>query len=151
MKPRSLAHLVLVLALSALAATVYAKEAPPPPAAYLIIVHPTNPATTVSRTFLQDAFLKKATRWPHAGSIQPADLKTTSVTRIKFTEEVLGRTVNAVRFYWQQRIFSGRGVPPPELDGDEKVVAYVLEYEGAVGYVSGSAKLNGAKPLAVTK
>jgi ABC-type phosphate transport system substrate-binding protein len=153
MRALPLVYTTLVLAFSALAATVSAKEAPPEaaPPAYRIIVHPTNPANTVSKILLQDAFLKKTTRWPDDRNIRPADLKASSPVRVRFTEEVLGRTVAAVRSYWQQRIFSGRGVPPPELDSDQKVVAYVLEHEGAVGYVSGTANLQGAKTVALGK
>jgi len=153
MRALPLVYTTLVLAFSALAATVSAKEAPPvaAPPAYRIIVHPTNPANTVSKTLLQDAFLKKTTRWPDDRNIRPADLKASSPVRVRFTEEVLGRTVAAVRSYWQQRIFSGRGVPPPELDSDQKVVAYVLEHEGAVGYVSGTANLQGARTVALGK
>jgi hypothetical protein len=54
-----------------------------------------------------------------------------------------------VKNYWQQRIFSGRDLPPPELDSDEAVVSYVLSHRGALGYVSGAAKLDKAKPVAV--
>jgi hypothetical protein len=81
--------------------------------------------------------------------IRPVDLAANSVVRRKFTEDVLNRSVEAVKGYWQQRIFSGRDVPPPELDTDEDVIAYVLKYEGAIGYVSGSASLRGTKVLAV--
>jgi hypothetical protein len=62
---------------------------------------------------------------------------------------MLGRPVAAVRSYWQQQIFSGRGIPPPELDGDQAVVKFVLQNEGAIGYVSGNAELGAAKVLAV--
>ena len=37
--------------------------------------------------------------------------------------------------YWQQRIFSGRDVPPPEFELDREVVEYVLKHAGAIGYV----------------
>jgi len=40
-------------------------------------------------------------------------------------------------------------LPPPKLDSDDAAVAYVLKHHGAVGYVSGSAKLDEAKPVAV--
>jgi hypothetical protein len=68
-----------------------------------------------------------------------------SAARNKFSEEVLRQPVDAVKNYWQQMIFTGRDVPPPELDSDEDVVKYVLKYAGALGYVSGSSNLNGAK------
>jgi hypothetical protein len=62
---------------------------------------------------------------------------------------VLKRSVLVVKTYWQQRIFSGRGIPPPELDSDALVVEYVLKHRGAVGYVSGVCELGGAKVLTV--
>jgi hypothetical protein len=54
-----------------------------------------------------------------------------------------------VRSYWQQRIFSGRDVPPPELDSDDAVIGFVSKYAGAVGYVSGAAKLVGVRELGI--
>jgi hypothetical protein len=138
---------VLFFALAAICTTVFAQ--PPPPQTYVVIVHPSNPATTVDRGFLEDAFLKKTTRWPNDDVIRPADLASGSPVRRRFTEDVLKRSVEAVKGYWQQRIFSGRDVPPPEFDTDDEAVKYVLKYEGAVAYVSGNANLNGSKVVAV--
>lgn len=114
-----------------------------------IIVHPGNPARVVDKGFLSDAFLKKATRWPSGETIRPLDQRPASAVRRTFTRNVLKRTVAAVRSYWQQRIFSGRDVPPPELDSDESVVAYVERTPGAVGYVSSAAKLGSSRELQV--
>jgi ABC-type phosphate transport system substrate-binding protein len=140
-----------VVALATLVAgstAVLAEERASTPA-YRVIVHPSNPASGVDRKFLADAFLKKSTRWPNQELIRPVDLDAATSTRRTFTREVLARSVSAVRNYWQQSIFSGRDVPPPELDSDEEVVRYVLRHSGAVGYVSGSANVSGAKILAV--
>jgi hypothetical protein len=133
----------LFLTLSAIGAAVSA-QAPPVPA-YVVIVNPANQTTVVDRGFLEDAFLKKTTRWPSDEVIRPADLASASAVRRKFTEEVLKRSVEAVKGYWQQRIFSGRDVPPPEFEKDDEAIKYVLKYEGAVAYVSASANLNGSK------
>ena len=81
--------------------------------------------------------------------IRPVDLEPDSPVRRRFTEEVLRRPLAAVRAYWQQRIFSGRDVPPPELDSDQQVIDYVMKYAGAIGYVSGAAALNGPKPVTI--
>jgi ABC-type phosphate transport system substrate-binding protein len=120
----------------------------PAAAPYRVIVHPRNPAVSAERIFVADAFLKKATRWRHGEAIRPVDLAD-SAPRRKFTEDVLTRSVSAVRSYWQQQIFSGRGIPPPELDSDQDVVKFVLQNPGAIGYVSGHADLEGAKVLQV--
>jgi ABC-type phosphate transport system substrate-binding protein len=144
---RALAALIVVLALAVLYPALVAAQPNPPP--YVVIVNPRNDLASVDRKFLEDAFLKKVTRWPNDETIRPVDLPARSPIRRRFTMEVLGRTVDAVKLYWQQRIFSGRDVPPPELDTDAEVVQYVLRHGGAVGYVSGGASLDGSKVLGV--
>ena len=62
---------------------------------------------------------------------------------------MIGRSVGAVRAYWQHVVFSGRDVPPPQLASDAEVVKYVATHEGAVGYVSGSAPVEGARVVGV--
>lgn len=114
-----------------------------------VIVHPQNPVKAVERKFLADVFLKKVTRWGHLETIRPVDQKPDAPVRASFTVAVMRRSVEAVKTYWQQAIFSGRDIPPPELDSDEDVVRYVLRTPGAVGYVSGTADLRGARALAV--
>ncbi len=147
MRTLSALALALALSLTALSATVAAQSRAP--ATYQVIVNPSNPATALDQGFLEDAFLKKTTHWSNDDVIRPADLVPSSPARRKFTEDILKRSVEAVRGYWQQRIFSGRDVPPPEFETDEDVVKYVLKYAGAVGYVSGTANLNGSKVVAV--
>jgi ABC-type phosphate transport system substrate-binding protein len=114
---------------------------------FRVIVHPRNPLSSASREFIADVFLKKASRWEDGEVIRPADLRPNSNVRRSFSESVLRRSVAAVRNYWQQRIFSGRDVPPPELESEEAVVQYVLTHSGAVGYVSAAARLGAAKAI----
>jgi len=118
-------------------------------AAYKVIVNPQNPNIQVERRFLLEAFLKKTTHWRHGEPIRPVDLAADSPVRRRFSQEALNRSVAAVKSYWQQSIFAGRDLPPPELDSDEAVVQYVLRYPGAIGYVSGGANLGGARALQV--
>jgi ABC-type phosphate transport system substrate-binding protein len=106
-----------------------------------IIVNPRNATTSLDRRFVADAFLKKVTRWPHDEPIRPVDLESASLVRRRFSDEVLKRSVGAVKSYWQQLVFSGRGVPPPELDSEEQVVQFVLRNPGAIGYVSGNTSV----------
>jgi ABC-type phosphate transport system substrate-binding protein len=116
---------------------------------FRVIVHPDNAATSITREFLTDAFLKRTTRWGDGETLRPVDQRSTSTVRRHFSDSVLRRSVAAVKNYWQQRIFSGRDLPPPELDSDEAVMTFVVTHKGALGYVSGSAKLDKAKPVLV--
>lgn len=137
--------LLLSLVLAARGGRVAAEEAPR--AAFQVIVHPDNPLTVADRKLLADAFLKKVSRWPDDTPLRPVDLRPRLPARGAFSAAVLKRSTAAVKAYWQQRIFSGRGVPPPELAAEADVVSYVLANRGAVGYVSGDAPVRGAKTL----
>jgi hypothetical protein len=116
---------------------------------FRIVVHPRNPSDGVSRHFLTEAFLKKTSRWDDGEALRPVDLRPDAGTRKRFSESVLKRSVAAIRSYWAQRIFSGRGVPPPELDSDDAVLSFVLKHRGAVGYVSGAANTGKVKVLPI--
>jgi ABC-type phosphate transport system substrate-binding protein len=122
---------------------------PPPSVPFRVIVNANNPVTSVDRKFLLDAFLRKVLRWPDDQPIRPIDLRADSPTRRRFSDDALKRSVSAVKSYWMQVIFSGHGVPPPELDSDEQVVKFVQRNPGAVGYVSGTANIDGVKVVAV--
>jgi ABC-type phosphate transport system substrate-binding protein len=136
-----------LLLLIVLLAALLGAGSPPPP--FVVIVNPDNPNTTLGRKFVADAFLKKTTRWPGGDVIHPVDLSPTSKTRERFTDAVLHRSVGAVKSYWQQIIFSGRDVPPPEIGSEEEVVKLVARSPGAIGYVSGTAPLAGVRIVRV--
>jgi ABC-type phosphate transport system substrate-binding protein len=140
---------MVLYALMLLAMMVPTSPSAPSASRYRVIVHPKNPLPKVEKRFLQRAFLKKVTEWPDGAVIQPVDLRSDSATRRVFAEDVLNRSVGAVKSYWQQRIFSGRALPPPELDSEEAVVEYVLTHLGAVGYVSDRVDTRAVKVIAI--
>jgi ABC-type phosphate transport system substrate-binding protein len=141
----ALVILVLVSALQAAVGTRAASGAD----GFRVIVNPDNPVSAIDRRFLADVYLKRATRWPSDEAIRPVDLGPGSSVRRAFCDDVLKRSVSAMKSYWQQMVFSGRGVPPPELDNDGEVVRFVLKNRGAVGYVSGGTDVAGAKTVFV--
>jgi hypothetical protein len=142
---RALPAAALSLLISCAIAFAQAPVAPVP--AYRVIVHISNRATQLERGFVADALLKKVSRWPGGQTIRPVDLAADSPVRRKLSEELLDRSVAAVRSYWQQLIFSGRDVPPPELESDDAVVKYVAQHAGGIGYVSGGANLDGVRAV----
>lgn len=137
---------IAALILASLAAA--AAPAEPPRSSYVVIVHPETPVSKLDRRFVADAFLRRKTRWPDDKPIRPVDLGPDSPARARFSQETLALSVASVRNYWQQRIFSGRDLPPPELD-DDAVVSYVLSHPGALGYVVAGTRLKGAKVVDV--
>ncbi|MDB4959076.1 MAG: hypothetical protein JWO36_6645 [Myxococcales bacterium] len=116
---------------------------------YKVIVHPDNPITSVDREFLRDAYLRKASEWNRGETLRPIDLATKFSVRDQFTQDVLKKTPSQLKNYWNQQIFSGKGVPPPEAESPAAVIAYVLAHPGAVGYVPASIDPGGAKVVSV--
>ena len=98
-------------------------------------------------------FLKNVTRWKDGKEIAPVDQSGRSEVRTEFTKDVLEKAgmsrISAVESYWQQQIYSGRGVPPPVKAGDAEVVAFVAANPGSIGYVSATADTTGVKVVEV--
>jgi hypothetical protein len=78
---------------------------------------------------------------------QPGD----TPVRQAFSQAVHGRSAKAIVAYWQQQIFSGRAVPPPEFASDELVTTYVSTHPGAIGYVSPGASVREVKVVEVRR
>lgn len=116
---------------------------------FKIIVHPDNPIETVDADFLRDAYLKKTGEWASGAAIHPLDLSTRFPARAQFTRDVLHKTPAQLRRYWTQQIFSGKRVPPPEVDSPAAAIAYVLGERGAVAYIPGDADPGQAKVVEV--
>lgn len=119
--------------------------------AYRVIVNPDNPTTSLSKDQVGKMLLKKTTSWKHGGKVLPVDLKVTSKIRNAMSKAIHGRSARAIKSWWNQQIFAGKGVPPTELGSDAKVVSYVLANPGAIGYVSASASIGDAKVVTITE
>ncbi|HXE57809.1 MAG TPA: hypothetical protein VNK43_07405 [Gemmatimonadales bacterium] len=116
-----------------------------------VIVHESNPVAELPRAEVSRLFLKRTTRWADGRPVQPVDQAAKSPVHHDFCRLIHGRQPSAVRHYWQQMIFSGRAVPPPEKASDAEVLAFVRANPGAVGYVSAAAPIAGVRELTVTR
>ena len=112
-----------------------------PDTPYKVIVNKSNPIVTLTKSELSRLFLKKTIVWTGGGEVQPVDLGEDSDIRQVFSKQVLGKDISAVKGYWQQLIFTGRGVPPIEKQSETEVLAFVGANRNAIGYVSAAATL----------
>lgn len=143
MKPLSICAVVILLSLASANAAAQEKS-------YKIIVNPSNPMVSITRENVSRIFLKKTTKFPNGLSASPVDLPVNSATRENFSKEVVGKTAAAVEAYWQQLIFSGRDVPPPQKK-ESGALEFVRSNENGIGYVSANADVTGVKVVTVTE
>ncbi len=115
---------------------------------FKVVVNASNPTASLSAAQLDRLFLKKDTRWESGGAVEPVDQSAKSPVRVAFSSQIHRKDVGAIKSYWQQQVFSGRGTPPPEMSSDAEVLAFVRSHTGAIGYVSSAAALgDGVKAL----
>lgn len=131
-KTRWMAWIVLLLA---------ATSAPAQDVAFLVVVHESNPVSSMSKVDVSRMFLKKTTHWESGFKVKPVDQAASSAVRESFSKAILNREVRAIKAYWQKLLFSGRAAPPPELNSDREILEYVRNNTGAIGYVSAAAAL----------
>ena len=108
---------------------------------FVVVVNAENPITSIDRDDLSRIFFKRDAKWPDGMLVDPVDLIESQPSRAAFSKSVHRKPVGAVRAFWQQQIFSGRDVPPPEESTEANVVAWVSKHVGGVGYVSSTLAL----------
>jgi ABC-type phosphate transport system substrate-binding protein len=133
--------LVAALLTFAAASGVQAQE-------FVVIVNPANPVSALTRDEVSKLFLKRTTSWSAGGQVAVVDLAKSSKVREAFSQAVHKRAASAVDSYWQQQVFSGKDVPPPEKGTDADVIAFVKSNPGAIGYVA-AASADGVKVVSL--
>ena len=100
------------------------------------------PWTAKQVTFFAPSFFIAAIA---LNKVFPVDQTLSQIVRAEFSKQIHGKSPKTIRNYWQQQIFSGRGIPPPEKSSDMAVILYVQKHPGAIGYVSNKVPLRGVK------
>lgn len=108
---------------------------------FKVIINESNSLSTMSKDQISKFFLKKATKWENNKEVLPIDLVADSPVRKQFSLIVHKKKIQAIKAYWQRKIFAGRGIPPVEKRSENEVLKFVQENEGAIGYVSASTKI----------
>ncbi len=118
---------------------------------FRVVVNSNNPVVSITARDASDYFLKKETKWANGQTVVPVDLSPKSSVREDFSTFVHGKSVAAIKSYWQQFVFAGKGTPPIEKNTDAEVVEFVKKNPGAIGYVSVNADVSGVKVITINK
>jgi hypothetical protein len=149
-KPRRLRSFVLGALCMTMAVAVSPTSTAGTSSGFAIVINAKNSTGELSTEALSRIFMKKTKSWGDGIPILPVDLGGSSKTRKAFSVAVHGRSASAVKNNWQRQVFTGRGTPPPELQSEDDVVAYVRFNKGAIGYVSTNTALDGVRIVTLT-
>ena len=143
-------HLLSALALLLVGAAPPPPVATPADSAFVLVVNGDNATPALPRATVARIFLHKG-GWPSGTAAVPVDQLEKSPVRADFTKAVHGKSVTAIKAYWQQKIFSGQDVPPIEEPTDDAVIGFVQGNRASVGYVTrGTALPKGVRVLELT-
>jgi ABC-type phosphate transport system substrate-binding protein len=116
------------------------REARASAGAYQFVVNAANPTTYLARADVIKCYLGERRRWQNGDPVVPLDLSATSPLRAAFSQEILGRSVDAVRIHWMKLIVAGQARPPVTA-AEEEVIHTIAKDKRAIGYVSSDAVL----------
>lgn len=121
-------------------------------ATFKIVVNSANSVASENKATLSKLFLKKVREWGSSKEkVTPFDLDEKAAARQAFSEAIHGKSISAIKSYWQRMIFSGRDVPPDELASEEAMLQKIAADKSAIGYVSSKTALpEGVKELTVS-
>ena len=136
MMNRSLPTLLLALCLGpALALAPGAALA----AELAVIVSARSNINMLSADQVAEIFLFQTNRFPNGSEVVPIDQDLGSPLRDEFYSKVTHRTPALVKAHWARLIFTGRGQPPAEVDGNAAMRRMIAENPGMIGYVERTA------------
>lgn len=110
----------------------------------VIIVHPSN-ENSLDSTLVQRLFLGKEKKFPNGSETVAVNQSPDSNIRQSFDQDVLGRSSSQVSAYWSKLVFTGKGVPPKEVNNDNEVIELVSQNPSVIGYVDRASVTNAVK------
>jgi ABC-type phosphate transport system substrate-binding protein len=130
-------------------ALLFALAAPAVGQDFQVVVHPGQPKElTVAQ--VSRLFLKKELRWPDGTLAKPVVLSEDQL-REAFCRRVHRKSATALHAYWNQMIFSGQEVPPPERRTAGEILEYVRTTPGAIGFVPDHVAPTGVQVVVLKK
>jgi hypothetical protein len=107
-------------------------------AAPVVVVHPTNPARTISREEARKLLLGEQLSWTNGDPAEVIEVKgddpAVAVGYLALTRKTLGQ----VRAAWNRLVFSGQADPPTRLSTPAEVKAAVARRPGSIALIDDS-------------
>jgi ABC-type phosphate transport system substrate-binding protein len=115
----------------------------------VVIVSARSAAPVLRNDQVAAIFLGKTAQFPDGAYVSAIDQPVGSNTRDEFYARVASKSPALLKAYWSKLLFTGRGQPPREVDGNVAVKKLVAETPGLIGYIDRSALDATVRPVLV--
>lgn len=103
--------------------------------AQVLIVHPQNPTSQLSRNTLRAMFAMRTPQWSDGTPVQVFVLKDSDPVHTSFCKHILGMFPYQLRRVWDRQVFSGTGIAPITVRDEQEMRERVAQTEGSIGYI----------------
>lgn len=117
----------------------------------VVIVSARSAAPTLRSDQVAAIFLGQSAQLPDGANIVAIDQPVGSNTRDEFYVRVASKSPALLKAYWSKLLFTGRGQPPREVDGNAAVKKLVADTPGLIGYIDRSALDASVRPVLVLR
>ncbi|MBL4631748.1 MAG: phosphate ABC transporter substrate-binding protein [Paraglaciecola sp.] len=114
----------------------------------VLVVHPSNSAD-LNKSLVKRIFLGKEKKFSTGQEAIPINQAPNTASRSSFDTDTLGRSSTQVAAYWSKLVFTGKGIPPKEVNSDAEVITLVAGNQNAVGYVDSNAVNDSVKSISL--
>lgn len=122
-----------------LAACVIGLSAANACAELVVVVSSRSPVTAINADQVAAIFLGHASRFPGGAPAVAVDQPLGAAQRDSFYRELTGKSPALLKAHWSKMVFTGRGQPPREADGDAAVRRLVAGDPSMIGYIDRDA------------
>ncbi|MDX2018946.1 MAG: hypothetical protein SF187_01800 [Deltaproteobacteria bacterium] len=128
-------RIALILVLAALGKPAVSAT----PVEIAVIVHASNPNTTMTADDIRSHFMKQKSAWPNGEKIRPVESEMDDGARTVFITKVLKTNATDLERHWLEIKYRSAESPPKRMTDDEGVIKYIGAFKGAIGFVAASS------------
>lgn len=110
-----------------------------------VIVNSKNPVSEMDQAEVSALYLGRYQAYRDGSFALPFDQLADGDIRGMFYQLLTGKPEAYINAYWARILFTGRAMPPRQLENDSAVLDIVQKNLSAIGYVSAGTKLTGVK------
>jgi len=115
----------------------------------VVIVSARSTAPALRNDQVAAIFLGQSAQLPDGAYVTAIDQQVGSPVRDDFYVRVAAKSPALLKAYWSKLLFTGRGQPPREANGNATVKKLVAETPGLIGYIERSALDPTVRPVLV--
>lgn len=101
-----------------------------------VIVNQQNSLEQLTKKQLIDLYMGRTRHFDSGSRVIAVDASLQSAEREAFYQMLVEKTIPEIQAYWARLLFTGRAVPPFQVESTNDIINFVSENGSAIGYVA---------------